>query len=489
MRTPRRRRHRSLTATAAATAAIAALSTSAVAPALASDQPPVNIVEMTPELTKKMQHEVDTFFAKHDLPGLSVAVVTPARAGSDPVITTFVAGTPTLGSSELVDATTQFELGSETKVFTADLLAYLVATDRVSLDDPVQLFAPAGVEVPEWTDPQTGATTAITLGDLATHQAGLLDAPPNLGAGCGADPGCENPRPGYTQTMLWDAFAQPCLNGQPCPMYQPGTDWLYSDWGFGLLGTILANVLDPVIETEPPAYQSALDQAFLDALGMSSTELEFHGDGRLATPYKADGTNAFHWDNTNAISGAGGLISDATDMGTWVAAHLGYVPSTAPIGVQAMADTLQPISDITMSCSIPDQCGPAHFQMGLGWELHHAATHDVGAAWAFKNGLTDGSSTDTALAPSLRVGVTTMYNKRLSDTDQGLPLAITLLKLLVADQPAPEPAPSAAPQAALAESGQPTAELIVPGMMAAGFVAIGLLLIIRRRGHGRRSTR
>ena len=462
---------------------------SAVPPALASDQSPVAIGEMTPALAEQIQHRVDSFLTKHDLPGLSVAVVTPLAAGSDPVITTFVAGTPTLGSSELVDATTQFELGSETKVFTADLLAYLVATGRVSLDDPVQLFAPAGVEVPEWVDPQTGATTAITLGDLATHQAGLLETPPNFGAGCSAEPGCVNPRPGYTQTMLWDAFTQPCLNGQPCPMYQPGTDWLYSDWGFGLLGTILANVLDPVVETEPPAYQSALDQVFLDALGMSSTELEFHGDGRLATPYKADGTNAFHWNNTNAISGAGGLISDATDMGTWVAAHLGYIASTAPIGVQRMADTLQPVSDITRQCSTPDQCGPAHFQMGLGWELHHAATHDVGAAWAFKNGLTDGSSTDTALAPSLRVGVTTMYNKRLSDTDQGLPLAITILRLLVADQPDPEPVPGGVPQeATLAESGRSTTDLIVPGMVAAGFLAIGLLLVARRRNHGRRSA-
>ena len=469
--------------------AIAVLSMSVVSPAVATDRAPVTGVEMTPELTKQIQHEVDTFLAKHDLPGLSVAVVTPPSAGSDPVITTFAAGVPTLGSSTPVDASTQFELGSETKVFTADLLAYLVADGRVSLDDHVQRYAPAGVEVPEWIDQQTGARTAITLRDLATHQAGLLDTPPNFDAGCGADTGCPNPRPGYTQTMLWDAFTQPCLNGQPCPMSQPGTDWLYSDWGFGLLGTILANVLDPVVETEPPAYQSALDQVFLDALGMSSTVLEPHGDGRLATPYKADGTKAFHWNNTNAISGAGGLISDASDMGTWVAAHLGYIPSTAPIGVQTMADTLQPVSDIATKCSAPGQCGPDHFQMGLGWELHSATTHEVGVPWAFKNGLTDGSSTDTALAPSLRVGVTTMYNKRLPDTDQGLPLAISLLKLLVADQPDPEPAPGGVPQeAALAETGQPAFELVALGMAAAGLLAAGILLIARRGKHGFRGT-
>lgn len=454
---------------------------SAVSPAVAAEAATVASVEMTPALTKQIQHEVDSFLAKHDLPGLSVAVVTPPPAGSDAVITTFVAGTPTLGSLELVDATTQFELGSETKVFTADLLAYLVATDRVSLDDPVQLYAPAGVTVPEWPDPQTGATTAITLGDLATHQAGLTDLPPNFDAGCDGVKDCENPRPGYTPTLLWKAFAEPCAEGQLCPLYQPGTDWLYSDWGFGLLGTILANVVDPVEESQPPAYQFSLDQAFLDALEMSSTVLEPSPDGRLATPYQADGAKAFQWNNTNALSGAGGLISNATDMGTWVAAHLGYSPSTAPTGVQSMADTLQPVSAITTSCSAPGHCEPADFQMGLGWVLNSATLHDVGVPWAFKNGLTAGSSTDTALAPSLRVGVTTMYNKRLAD-DPDPALAISLLKLLVADQTDPEPTPSGVPhEAALAASGQPASELIALGMAGAGLLAVGGLLIARRR--------
>jgi D-alanyl-D-alanine-carboxypeptidase/D-alanyl-D-alanine-endopeptidase len=368
-----------------------------------------------------------------------------------------------LGSPTPVDASTQFELGSETKVFTADLLSYLVASGRVSLDDPVQKYAPAGITVPTWVDEHSGAITQITLRDLATHQAALPDVPTNFDEGCAGVSDCVNPHPGYTQTMLWNGLQDQTL------LWKPGTKWLYSNWGFGLLGTILSNVVEPVAESQPPAYQSALDGAFLDALGMTSTVVEAPSP-RLATPYAADGTPTYYWDNTNAISGAGGLISDATDMGTWVAANLGYVSPAAPLGVRTMGESLDPVSSITTSCSSPTQCQTVDFRMGLGWELHSAGEAGVGAPWAFKNGGTAGFSTDTALAPGLRAGVTTMFNKARVGDEQ---LAVPLLALLVADRRAPD--------RALADTGYGASGLLVPGLAAAVLVAAGGLLVGRRR--------
>ncbi len=442
---------------------------------------------MTPALQAQIQQMVESFQTTHNLPGMSVAVVTPNPTGPNPVITTFAAGHPAWGSPTPVDASTQFELGSESKIFTADLLSYLVASGQVALDDEVQHYAPAGITVPEWTDPTSGKTTPITLRDLATHQAGLPDLPPNFLDGCGLPMNCANPRPGYTQTMLWNAFDHQQL------LWRPGTRWLYSDWGFGLLGTILANVVDPVPASQPPAYQSALDGAFLNALGLFSTTLEAPSP-RLAVPYSTSGSLTFSWDNTNAFSGAGGLISDAADMGAWVAAHLGYIPSTAPTGVQSMATTLHPVSTITTMCSTPTDCGNAHFQMGLGWRLFAATSSGVGVPWAFKNGDTAGSSTDTALAPSLRTGVTTMFNRQRVDNEE---LAIPILALLVADQPAPTATPTASPGAgtdpprttALADSGYPASDLLVPGLGAAALLAVGVVLAAKRRKHSANGAR
>jgi len=67
-------------------------------------------------------------------------------------------------------------LCSLTKIFTADVLAKLVADKTLRLDDPLQRYAPAGTVVPKRVRP-------ITLADMATHTSGLPrelgNAPPN----------------------------------------------------------------------------------------------------------------------------------------------------------------------------------------------------------------------------------------------------------------------------------------------------------------------
>ena len=64
------------------------------------------------------------------------------------------------------------------------------------------------------------------------------------------------------------------------------------------------------------------------------------------------------------------------------------------------------------------------------WQLYSAETAHVGVPWAFKNGGTAGSSTDTVIAPSERTGVTTMFNKERMDSDQ---IAVPILRLLIQD--------------------------------------------------------
>ncbi|WP_368497520.1 serine hydrolase domain-containing protein [Herbiconiux sp. A18JL235] len=452
---------------------------------------------MTPGLHATLESMVHDYRKQHDIVGLAVSVTTPNASGSGRDVTTFTTGTLELHGSEHVDTTTEFELGSETKVFTADLLAYLVAEGRVSLNDEVQKYAPADIVVPIWGDERK----PLTLRDLATHQAGLPDYPENFGLGCGADdPGCANPRPGYEQMMMWHALQNHKL------LWEPGTKWLYSNFGFGLLGMILSDVVTPdVPKSQPPAYQPALEGAFLDALGMSSTMLETDS-ARLATPYSPENGYAFPWDNTNAFSGAGGLISDADDMGTFVAAHLGYLSTDAPLGVREMATTLQPQRDISESCSLKPspphhppadpasyECKQVDFQMGLGWQLH-ADGRNVGVPWAFKDGGTEGSSTETSLAPGLGVGVTTLYNQARSSESQQL--ATSMLAAIVAEAlkptptptptPTPDPAPAPGPAPAPSPSGGSAtpASLADTGNDAAGAGAAGLVALLLAAGGG-----
>ncbi|GGI39684.1 hypothetical protein GCM10010988_25300 [Cnuibacter physcomitrellae] len=478
-------------AAAAATAvllAIAPLSAATAAPG-----PGEHVVTMTPELQSRIQGMVEGFLVDNpSVPGISVAVVTPDPAGTDPVITTFSAGVEDRTSGAPVQATTQFELGSETKVFTADLLEYLVDTGTVSLDDPIQKYAPAGVVVPEWEDPDTHEKTPITLLDLATHTAGLTDAPPNFQDGCPDAPEkCANPKPGYTPSMLWDSFSKDCADTRQCPLWKPGTAWNYSNWGFALLGDIVAGLVTPgAVPTAPTGpgevFQTSLETTFLNELGMTSTTVEFP-DTTPATPYYGD-SETYRWDNYNAYVGGGGLISDADDMGAYVAASLGYLPADVSSGLRAVADSVSPVLPISQTCTptVPapeppapptNTCESADFHMGLGWERYPAQAKGITVPYAHKNGGTEGSSTDTLLAPSLHVGVSSMFNQNEAGITQ---LAPRILSLLIESQASPTP--TADPS--LANTG---VGAVGSGLTAAAFLFLGVAAVLVRRRAGTRS--
>lgn len=77
---------------------------------------------------------------------------------------------------------TVFEIGSVTKLFTVLLLADMAHRREMSLGDPVALYLPADVHVPDW-DGQS-----ITVSDLARHTSSLPRIPTNLARSDPTDP-------------------------------------------------------------------------------------------------------------------------------------------------------------------------------------------------------------------------------------------------------------------------------------------------------------
>ena len=72
-----------------------------------------------------------------------------------------------------VDQNSIFAIGSNTKVFTAILLADMVEDGLIKLDDPIKKYLPPNVTVPQYEGHE------ITVGDLASHTSGLPEFPPN----------------------------------------------------------------------------------------------------------------------------------------------------------------------------------------------------------------------------------------------------------------------------------------------------------------------
>jgi serine-type D-Ala-D-Ala carboxypeptidase/endopeptidase len=303
------------------------------------------VIDLQGELGKV----INTFIAARHVVGLAAAVVMPTPAkSSTPSAMDFLDGLSSVGGSA-VTSTTQFEIGSNTKTFTSALLSYMLTQGKISLDDNLQSFAPAGTTVTSANGEQ------ITIADLVTDEAGLPDDPANLAGDCTAP--C-TPLQSYTEAMMWDGLTKPIG-------LTPGANWQYSDFGNGVLGAVLANIYDP--HQAAPPYAQALASTVTGPLGMTSTYLERHTP-QLATGYQylsGVQTKIRPWDNTGAMAGGGGLISDLDDMTTWVEAQSGFPNADSGF----LPATTAPLTDVTSRCT-DNLCSPiTPFQMGMAWEL------------------------------------------------------------------------------------------------------------------------
>jgi len=192
-----------------------------------------------------------------------------------------------------------FEIGSITKTFTGLVLAQMVEQDKVKLDDPVRELLPSGTVAKP-------AGAEITLVDLATQHSGLPRMPADFNPADNANP--------YADYHAANMYAFLAKQGVGKPAQQPG--YLYSNFGFGLLGQALA-------ARAGTSYEALLKQEVLEPLGLGDTTITL-SPARLARfmpGHAASHAPAHAWD-LDAFAGAGGIRSTAGDMLAYVEANL-----------------------------------------------------------------------------------------------------------------------------------------------------------------------
>ncbi|WP_394538090.1 serine hydrolase [Lysobacter enzymogenes] len=311
-----------------------------------------------------------------------------------------------------------FMIGSNTKVFTATLLALSelgeLPGSHARLDTRVSELLPVGVTLHEFDgDP-------ITLRHLATHTAGYP----------------KGPCPPYTfGNYAFDASTRFLASFQP--HYPPGRRWFYSNQGFALLGALLAGAwADPRQLTSAgwgPRYwrwpQLAM-RRLVEPLGLSSTQVGYAAvRDRLLRSFAIDGGQyagiepaAIVMDS--AALGAGALSSTLADMLSFLQRQ--FAPSDDALGRAIALTQLQAVDDLAM---------------GLGWQL--------GEDLLYKDGLVQGYSSFMTVDPRQRVGVFAFANSR--DGNAGQALRNSAFAVLDgvrggAAQPGPLTPPQRAPQ-------------------------------------------
>lgn len=286
-------------------------------------------------------------------PGLSVAIVKrdPQTGQLQAMLLNF--GTTAKGGGQPVDSGTVYEIGSITKVFTGILLAEAVKAGKMNLNDPIQAYLPQGIQAPSYKG------TPITLADLATHRSGL---PRDLNSDSVAD------------LYGW-------LNGFHLSR-APGSEYVYSNLGYSLLGDILARDADT-------DYETLVFRLVSQPLGMMDTTETLSADqaSRLAQGYSGDGSPAQYFPTAGAMSSAGYLHSTLRDMTRFLVANM--QPDSTPL-----ADSMGLAQSLQAGGRNPGT------GTGLGWEIDRLGRKDqrvwkAGATYGFSSYISfasDGSS-------------------------------------------------------------------------------------------------
>ena len=144
---------------------------------------------------------------------------------------------------------------------------------------------------------------AITLEDLATHHSGL----PRLPAGLLVQAFTSERRDPYAsfdEARLRRAIAE------TAPKREPGRKFVYSNYGYGLLGFALAHAAGTT-------YAELLRTRITGPLGLTRTGLDVEP---LTPGHTALRRPAHSWDLAE-LAGAGGIRSTAADMVAYLQAH------------------------------------------------------------------------------------------------------------------------------------------------------------------------
>ncbi|MEJ7811982.1 MAG: serine hydrolase domain-containing protein [Gemmatimonadaceae bacterium] len=141
-----------------------------------------------------------------------------------------------------------FHVASISKQFTAMSILLLEKDGKLSLDDPVRRYVP---EVPDFGTP-------VTIRHLIHHTSGLRDQWALLGLA-----GWRPDDPKSEADILELVSRQTALN------FPPGSEYLYSNTGYTLLGTIVKRV-------SGKSLREFADERIFRPLGMTSTH--FHDD-------------------------------------------------------------------------------------------------------------------------------------------------------------------------------------------------------------------
>lgn len=308
-----------------------------------------------PEIEKMFLERVE----RQHLPGAVLGIIIDGQ-----LVWMKSAGVSDLKSRTPVNADTVFRIASMTKSFTAMAILKLRDEGKLSLDDPVSKYVPSLRDLPY----PTKDSPAITIRHLLSHSEGFPE---------------DNPWGDRQLAQSDEAMRNIMRSGIPFSN-APGVAFEYSNYGFAILGQIVA-----AVARKP--YAAYLREQILLPLGMRDSTLEASQVPRVRMAL------AYRWeDNTwkdepilgdGSFGAMGGLWTTANDLARYVAFLMAAYPprdepERGPISrssareMQQMA-RWQPASAMRSTVDAPTQLAVSAYAYGLGVAQDCRFTHVV----------------------------------------------------------------------------------------------------------------
>lgn len=293
------------------------------------------------------------------------------------------------GSKRRPTRSTLFQIGSLSKTFTATLLALRAHSGSVGLEDSVSKYIPAapdGTQVP----------ASMTLLDLADHYSGLPRDTPN-----GQQP------PPTADAYL--AQAGPCSASASCRVATPGKQYSYSNYGFGVLGELLAR-RDGFSEGATSAWEQDNEQTIAGPLGLNDTH-SWYGWTALSQP-TFDARRARprlhivppYFPPAPYADAAAGLYSTATDMMKWMSFSMGLT------GTPELNAARPYLYDTSALLRPREDQSDKRRRVGLAWRVDTHGSGKSKVQCVYKDGLTRGFTTSMIFLNGRDIGAFVMLN-------------------------------------------------------------------------------
>lgn len=277
-------------------------------------------------------------------------------------------GETTLGNGSAPTESTFFEIGSISKTFTGILLSL----SGYDLNKDVQDFFPNGLRLPRYNG------SPVKLLHLVTHTSGL----PSIGANVQS-----------LEQFLNYSFTDASNFINEFTLKQvPGSSYIYSNLGFGLL----ANILEGGSSDDQTIHYETLIKNITTPLQMNETVVFLNSEQqvRFCESYDDNGNphSQWNWGKDSLNAGAGAIKSTGSDMLKYLKANMGQIHSPIDSAIQQSHSELFRVSD--------------NLSIAYGWHILKGPNNKV----IWHNGATGGFQTFIGFNKEKNVGVILMAN-------------------------------------------------------------------------------